>query len=260
MSHLKVTLVQTELVWEDPAANRKHFDDVLAPLAGTTHVVVLPEMFSTGFTMAGSRLAEPMSGPSVDWMRGRAAQLNAHVTGSLIIGEAGKVFNRLVWATPQGTLYTYDKRHLFRMSGEHEVYAAGDKLLTVSVGPWRIRPFICYDLRFPIWTRNCDRAYDVALFVANWPAPRATHWAALLKARAIENQVYVAGVNRVGRDGNGHAYAGDSMILDPQGQVVFQARDKTVVHTGGLDRTALEEYRQAFPAWRDADAWPLAPA
>ena len=259
MSNLNVTLVQTELVWEDPAANRAHFDDVLAPLAGTTQVVVLPEMFSTGFTMAGPRLAEPMNGPSVDWMRGQAARLNAHVAGSLIIGEAGKVYNRLVWATPEGTLYTYDKRHLFRMSGEHEVYAAGETLLTVPVGAWRIRPFICYDLRFPIWTRNCGQAYDLGLFVANWPAPRAGHWKALLTARAIENQAYVVGVNRVGRDGNGHAYAGDSMVLDPQGQAVFQARDNAVVQAVDLDRTALEEYRQTFPAWRDADAWPLLP-
>jgi len=147
MSHLKLTLVQTELAWEDPAANRAHFDDLLAPLAGTTHIVVLPEMFSTGFTMAGPRLAEPMNGPSVDWMRGQAGRLNAHLAGSLIIGEGGKVYNRLVWATPEGTLYTYDKRHLFRMSGEHEVYAAGETLLTVPVGAWRIRPFVCYDLR-----------------------------------------------------------------------------------------------------------------
>ena len=259
MSHLKVTLVQTELVWEDPTANRTHFDGLLTPLVGATDIVVLPEMFTTGFTMAGARLAEAMDGPSVDWLRSKAAHLKAHIAGSLIIGAAEKVYNRLVWATPEGAVYSYDKRHLFRMSGEHRHYDAGETLLTVPVGAWRIRPFICYDLRFPVWTRNCDQAYDVALFVANWPAPRAAHWAALLKARAIENQVYVAGVNRVGRDGNGHAYAGDSMVLDPQGQVVFGAQDQSVVHTVDLDQKALEEYRQAFPAWRDADAWPLSP-
>jgi omega-amidase len=256
MPHLKVALVQTELVWEDPAANRTRFDERLAAVDGAPDLVVLPEMFTTGFTMAGPRLAEPMVGPSVEWLRNKAAHLKAHLTGSLIISEAGQVYNRLLWATPGGELYRYDKRHLFRMSGEHRVYGAGRRHLTVTVGAWRVRPFICYDLRFPVWTRNVAQAYDVALFVANWPAARSAHWAALLKARAIENQAYVVGVNRVGRDGNDLAYSGDSMVLDPLGEVAFHAQDGATVQTVALDRAALEDYRQSFPAWRDADTGP----
>jgi omega-amidase len=258
MPYLKVALVQTELVWEDPAANRTRFDQHLAAMEDAPDLVVLPEMFTTGFTMAGAQLAETMDGPSVEWLRNKAVRLKVHLTGSLIIEEDGAVYNRLLWATPQGELHIYDKRHLFRMSGEHDVYSAGRRLLTVTIGSWRVRPFICYDLRFPVWTRNVEQAYDVALFVANWPAARATHWKTLLKARAVENQVYVIGVNRVGRDGNGHVYAGDSMLLDPLGETRFHAADRERAHVVDLDRALLEEYRLQFPAWRDADAWSLA--
>ena len=254
MSHLKVTLVQANLAWEDPVTNRAHFDHLLASAKGDTDLVVLPEMFTTGFTMAGDKWAESMDDPSVSWLRNKAAELKSDVAGSLIIREGEQLYNRLVWATAGGLLYFYDKRHLFRMSGEHKIYAAGTDPLTVTIGTWRIRPFICYDLRFPIWSRNIGNGYDVALFVANWPAARAAHWTALLTARAIENQAYIIGINRVGLDGNGHAYSGDSMALDPQGQVIFHARDQEVVHTVDLDASAQEAYRQSFPAWRDADS------
>lgn len=254
MSHLKVTLVQAILAWEDPVTNRAHFDHLLASAKGATDLVVLPEMFTTGFTMAGDKWAESMDDPSVSWLRNKAAELKSDVAGSLIIREGEQLYNRLVWATAGGLLYFYDKRHLFRMSGEHKIYAAGTDPLTVTIGTWRIRPFICYDLRFPIWSRNIGNGYDVALFVANWPAARAAHWTALLTARAIENQAYIIGINRVGLDGNGHAYSGDSMALDPQGQVIFHARDQEVVHTVDLDASAQEAYRQSFPAWRDADS------
>lgn len=254
MSHLKVTLVQANLAWEDPVTNRAHFDHLLASAKGATDLVVLPEMFTTGFTMAGDKWAESMDDPSVSWLRNKAAELKSDVAGSLIIREGEQLYNRLVWATAGGLLYFYDKRHLFRMSGEHKIYAAGTDPLTVTIGTWRIRPFICYDLRFPIWSRNIGNGYDVALFVANWPAARAAHWTALLTARAIENQAYIIGINRVGLDGNGHAYSGDSMALDPQGQVIFHARDQEVVHTVDLDASAQEAYRQSFPAWRDADS------
>lgn len=256
MSHLKIALVQADLAWEDPDANRAYFDTILAAAQGTTDLVVLPEMFTTGFTMAGDKCAESMDGPSVCWLRDKAAELKSDVAGSLIIREDGQLYNRLVWATAGGRLYFYDKRHLFRMSGEHRVYGAGHTQVTVTIGAWRIRPFICYDLRFPIWTRNLENAYDVALFVANWPAARAAHWMALLTARAIENQTYVIGVNRVGRDGNGHAYDGDTMALDPQGAVLFHARAKEVVHTVDLDAASQETYRKSFPAWRDAEPSP----
>ena len=254
MSHLKVTLVQANLAWEDPAANRAYFDQRLSAIRATTDLVVLPEMFTTGFTMNGAPLAESMEGVSVHWLRRKAVDWQADVAGSLIIREGGQHYNRLVWATPGGQLFFYDKRHLFRMSGEHKVYAAGNDPLTVTIGGWRVRPFICYDLRFPIWSRNLGNGYDVALFVANWPAARAAHWTALLTARAIENQAYVIGVNRVGLDGNGHGYSGDSMAVDPQGQVIFHARDQEVVYTVALDAAAQDAYRQSFPAWRDADS------
>lgn len=254
MSHLRVTLVQANLAWEDPVTNRNHFDHLMGSVQGATDLVVLPEMFTTGFTMAGDKWAESMDGPSVRWLRKKAVDLQSDVAGSLIIRQGGRLYNRLVWANAAGQIYFYDKRHLFRMSGEHRVYSAGDKPLTVNIGTWRIRPFICYDLRFPIWTRNLDNAYDVALFVANWPAARAAHWTALLKARAIENQVYVIGVNRVGPDGNGHAYNGETMALDPQGQILYHAQNREAVHTVDLDAAAQEDYRQRFPAWRDADS------
>ena len=257
MSHLTITLVQADLSWEEPAANRDYFDRVLTSVAGTTDLVILPEMFATGFTMAGDEVAETMDGESVAWLKKKAAALKAHLAGSLVIRANGQIYNRLVWATPEGELSHYDKRHLFRMSGEHKVYAAGAKRLTVSIGPWRICPFICYDLRFPVWTRNVENGYDVAVFVANWPAARAAHWKALLPARAIENQAYVLGVNRIGHDGNGHAYAGDTLAIDFQGRVLFDARDRALAHTLTLDRDALETYRRNFPAWRDADAWAL---
>ncbi len=257
MSHLKITLVQADLAWEDPRTNRTRFDRALAGIAGTTDLVVLPEMFTTGFTMAGDDVAEAMEGSSVAWMKRTASGLAAHVAGSLVIRENGNVYNRLVWASPEGHIYTYDKRHLFRMSGEHKVYAAGTTSLTVSIGEWRVRPFICYDLRFPVWTRNVARRYDVAIFVANWPAARAAHWAALLKARAIENQAYVLGVNRVGRDGNGQTYAGDSLAVDYQGAVIYHAGDREAVHTLTIDGAGLETYRRNFPAWRDADTWSM---
>lgn len=257
MSHLKITLVQADLAWEDPRTNRTRLDHALAEVGGTTDLVVLPEMFTTGFTMAGDDVAETMEGPSVAWMKRTSAGLAAHVAGSLVIREDGHVYNRLVWASPEGHIYTYDKRHLFRMSGEHKVYAAGTTPLTVSIGEWRVRPFICYDLRFPVWTRNVASCYDVAIFVANWPAPRAAHWAALLKARAIENQAYVLGVNRVGRDGNGQIYAGDSMAVDYQGEVIFHAGDCEAVQTLALDGAGINTYRQNFPAWRDADTWSM---
>ncbi len=257
MSHLKITMVQAKLAWEDPVANRDYFNRALASLDGSTDLVILPEMFSTGFTMAGNDVAETMDGASVAWLKKKAAALKAHLTGSLVIREDGKVYNRLVWTTPDGELSCYDKRHLFRMSGEHKVYGAGRKHLTVSIGSWRICPFICYDLRFPVWTRNFGNCYDVAIFVANWPAARAAHWRALLMARAIENQAYVIGVNRVGRDGNGHAYTGDTMALDFQGKILFDAHDRELAHTVSLEADALETYRRDFPAWRDADVWTL---
>ena len=253
MPDLTVTLVQSELVWEDSAANLAALGGQLSSGAMDTDLIVLPEMFASGFSMNPAPIAQRMDGPAVAWMSAVAAEQNAAVAGSLIIAEGGKYYNRLIWAAPDGGLATYDKRHRFRMAGEHDVYAAGDRLLTVNWRGWRIRPFICYDLRFPLWTRNLGNAYDVALFVANWPERRAPHWRQLLVARAIENQCYVVGVNRVGTDGNGVFYSGDSAVIAPEGEVLFESRIDAGCHTHVLSRHRLDAYRKSFPAWMDAD-------
>ena len=252
MPDLTLTLVHSELVWEHRKANLDRFEARLQPLAGTTDLVILPEMFSTGFTMNAGPLAETLPGPTLGWMQRQARQLNTVITGSVIIREDGRLFNRLLWVNADGSFEVYDKRHLFRMSGEHEVYAAGRELLTVTLNGWRVRPFICYDLRFPSWCRNRARDYDLAVFVANWPAARADHWRTLLRARAIENQCYVVGVNRVGTDGNGLAYRGDSAIIGPRGTLRYQGDDREEVFTATLARDDMERYREAFPAWKDA--------
>jgi omega-amidase len=253
MQDLTVTIVQSELVWEDPAANLELFGRQLAGLAGKTDLVVLPEMFSTGFSMTPQPVARTMDSAAVRWLQETAAALDAHLVGSLMIVEGGCYFNRLMWASPTGELHTCDKRHLFRMLGEDKVYTGGQTLLTVTVRGWKIRPFVCYDLRFPAWSRNLDNAYDVSIFVANWPAKRAEHWKALLKARAIENLSYAIGVNRVGTDGNGLAYSGDSTVIDPVGNTLFTIHHEPAVRTVTLSREILENWRRDFPAWMDAD-------
>lgn len=255
-AHLRVTLVQAELAWQDPAANRGNLAGCFRGLAGHTDLVVLPEMFSTGFSMDAEAFAEDMDGPTVGWMREEAAACGCVVTGSLIVRDQGRYFNRLVWARPDGTLEHYDKRHLFRMAEEHRHYTAGTRRLVVEWKSWRICPLVCYDLRFPVWSRGRND-YDLLLYVANWPERRAAAWAALLRARAIENQSYVVGVNRVGRDGNGATYAGDSVALDFLGQPLSSEGAGRRVETVVLDRESLEAWRRSFPAHLDADAFEL---
>lgn len=253
MQDLKIALIQSELIWEDHQANLQRFHETIDRVQAGIHLIVLPEMFSTGFSMNPARLAQRMDGSTVAWMKARSRETLADITGSLIIEEKGHFFNRLIWAKPDGSLGWYDKKHLFRFAGEEKVYTPGNGHLLVTCHGWRIRPFICYDLRFPIWTRNLDNAYDAAIFVANWPERRAPHWNALLKARAIENQCYVAGVNRVGVDGNGHRYNGDTCIIDPLGQVVSHVNHKESIVTGIFSAATVQGYRKEFPAWMDAD-------
>ena len=254
---LRLALLQTELVWHDPAANRAHFEQLLARV-GETDLVILPEMFTTGFSMESAALAEPADGPTAVWLREQARRIGAVVTGSLIVqDEDGRHRNRLLWATPEGELLHYDKRHLFRMAGEHEHYAPGEQRLVLTLKGWRIRPLICYDLRFPVWSRAQDDT-DLLLYVANWPAPRRGHWNRLLPARAIENLCYVAAVNRIGSDGNGHPYAGDSQVLDFQGEPLVEAGAVAGIFHMTLSATALTAYRERFPAQRDADVFHLA--
>jgi len=253
MQNIAITIIQSDLDWEAIEANLGRFDAQIDALDTDTDLIVLPEMFSTGFSMNAGELAEEMDGRAITWMRNKSVEKKAVITGSVMVRDQGRFFNRLVWAQPDGLMATYDKKHLFRYAGEEKIYTAGQRLLTVTLKGWRIRPFICYDLRFPIWTRNLNCGYDFAIFVANWPAKRAPHWRALLKARAIENQSYVVAVNRVGLDGNGFEYHGHSAVIDPTGEVLFEKAQDTFTATFNLSPDVLTRYREKFPAWMDAD-------
>ena len=253
MRDLKITLIQTELVWEDIESNLAGFDAKIDAIKDDTHLIVLPEMFTTGFSMNAADLAQDMNGSSIAWVQDKSRQKNVDIVGSVIVKADNKFFNRLLWAKPDGKIFTYDKRHLFRMAGEEKVYSAGHENITVDFLGWKIRPFICYDLRFPVWTRNIANQYDAAIFIANWPERRSWHWKLLLQARAIENQCYVIGVNRVGTDGNDHPYSGDSSIFDPWGNILFQKRNQACTHTAELSYDELQKSRESFPVWMDAD-------
>lgn len=253
---LQLALIQTSLVWQDAGANREHFARLLEQ-ARDADLIVLPEMFSTGFSMDSAALAEPEDGPTTQWLRRQAQDLGAVVCGSLIIQAAdGSYRNRLLWARPDGSLAHYDKRHLFRMAGEHKHYSAGEQRVVLEVKGWRVRPLICYDLRFPVWSRDAGGT-DLLLYTANWPAARRHHWNRLLPARAIENLCYVAAVNRVGEDGKGHAYSGDSQVLDFQGGSLLAAEAADGVFRVTLKAIELAAYRQRFPAYLDADEFCL---
>ncbi|WP_101675046.1 amidohydrolase [Alloalcanivorax mobilis] len=254
-SDLKLALVQTSLYWEQRDANLAHLEQRLEQCQGA-HLIVLPEMFTTGFSMTPAGVAEPADGPTLAWLRTQAARLQTVITGSVMVRtDGGGYRNRLFWVGGDQHAH-YDKRHLFRMAGEHQRYQAGERALTVTLNGWRVRPLICYDLRFPVWSRDA-RNTDLLLYVANWPAPRRLHWNRLLAARAIENQCYVAAVNRIGEDGNGHPYSGDSRALDFNGEVLADAGDRDQVMHVTLNQAALADYREAFPAWQDADRFTL---
>lgn len=253
MQDLTISIIQSDLVWENIAANLAEFDRKIDAIQEETHLVVLPEMFTTGFSMNPHKLAQDMNDSAVRWLRQKSAQKHADIVGSIIIKDNGLFFNRLLWAKPDGRLVTYDKRHLFRMLGEEKIYSAGAKTLTVELHGWKVRPFICYDLRFPAWTRNISNSFDLSIFIANWPEKRSMHWKTLLLARAIENQCYVVGVNRVGTDGNGLTYSGDSAIIDPAGNILFQKAQAVCTHTLEISYSELQAYRKSFPAWMDAD-------
>jgi len=271
---LRVALVQGDTRWHDPAGNRAYYGGLIAPLAGRTDLVVLPETFTSGFSNEALANAEDMQGPTVAWIIEQARALDAAVCGSVQLRIEGKqaesegilpgVYNRLLFATPDGALVHYDKRHLFRMAKEHERYAAGERRVFVDWRGWRIFLQVCYDLRFPVYIRNRFDAmrpgafdYDLALFVANWPAPRAYAWKTLLRARAIENLAGVIGVNRVGRDGNGLDYAGDSAALDPLGQPLVEGDAEVRVLEATFSAEQLRGHRERFPAQLDADDFQL---
>ncbi len=263
MRDLSVALVQAATVWHDARANRELYGTQVLGLAGRADLIVLPETFLSGFSNDAVERAEAMDGTNVQWMRELARDVGAVVTGSLVIRTGQGVFNRLIWARPDGTLAHYDKRHLFRMADEHQRYAAGSERLIVEIAGWRVCPLVCYDLRFPAFIRNrFDQAeqrldYDMVLFVANWPSPRRHAWRMLLRARAIENLAYCVGVNRVGTDGNQLHYAGDSVALDFLGEVLVELGSEPGVVTARLSAEKLAAHRARFPAWLDADEFEL---
>ena len=274
MSALTITIIQTDLTWEDKAANLSMLEKKILGIQGRAEVVVLPEMFSTGFSMNPYELAETMDGETIKWMKRIAADKNIILTGSLIIandnqGESSdgspdghQYFNRLIWMLPNGQYGIYDKRHRFAFAGEDEHYIAGTKRLIASVKGWRVNLQVCYDLRFPVWSRQAPSnesenvegpEYDLLVYVANWPERRSHAWKTLLQARAIENQAFVVGVNRVGNDGNQVHHAGDSMVVDPLGEVLYHKHEEEDIFTITLDKSHLDSVRARFPFWKDAD-------
>jgi predicted amidohydrolase len=260
---LRISLVQGATRWHDLAGNRDYYGALVAPLAGQSDLVVLPETFTSGFSNEAIHQAETMDGETVAWLRAQARALDAAITGSVQLRDGAKVYNRLLFATPDGQVRHYDKRHLFRYAREHERYAAGGDRIVVEWRGWRICPLVCYDLRFPVFVRNrYDRAaarfdYDLLLFVANWPSARRYAWSTLLRARAIENLSYCAGLNRVGIDGNDLHYSGDSAVLDFLGQPLAELGAQEQVVTVRLDAALLAAHRERFPAWMDADTFEL---
>ncbi|PHI19498.1 amidohydrolase [Lewinellaceae bacterium SD302] len=257
MDNLRITLLQSYLDWQDSYANLDRFTQLMEPLAGKTDLIILPEMFTTGFAMQPEPLAETTEGPSLKWMKTMARQLDAVVTGSIIAEEAEQYYNRLYWVEPNGRVLYYDKRHLFGMAGEDDHYAAGEERLVVDYQDWRICPLICYDLRFPVWSRNTEEI-DLIIYVANWPESRANDWCTLTTARAIENQCYVAAVNRIGEDGNGFRYRGDSSLIDPgPRRVICRVAGVEATPTLSISKPDLLALRTKLPFLADRDGFSL---
>jgi omega-amidase len=285
MNNLTVTIIQPDLRWEDKKANLELLAKKIDSIQPKTEVIILPEMFSTGFSMNPELLAETMDGPTIEWMKKIAAEKKIILTGSIIVeepafitgtGGAGerKFFNRLLWILPNGDVGYYDKRHLFAYGSEDSHYTAGNRRLIASVKGWKINLQVCYDLRFPVWARQspfpasavpdakltggrAQPEYDLLIYVANWPQRRIHAWRTLLQARAIENQCFVAGANRVGNDGNGIYYSGSSMIVDPLGEILYEKENQEDIFTYTLEREKLSEVREKFPFWKDADSFKL---
>ena len=281
MQDLSVTLIQTNLFWENSTANLANLEEKIAQISLPTDLIILPEMFTTGFTMNAKAMAEPMNFTTFKWMKQQAKRTQAVITGSFIVKEDNQFFNRLLWMRPDGSFETYDKRHLFRMGEEEKTFTAGTKRLIVELKGWRICPLICYDLRFPVWSRNSYKEkkdidsenlttqtsnlkpqtsnlnYDLLIYVANWPQVRSQVWDTLLQARAIENQSYCVGVNRVGKDGMDLDYTGNSTVIDFKGNQIFYQKDLEIVHNQILNKKELEDFRNKFPAYLDADEFEI---
>ncbi|MBP7269021.1 MAG: amidohydrolase [Bacteroidia bacterium] len=256
---LRIALLQADLRWEDPTANRDLLSGMIDDIRERPDLIVLPEMFSTGFSMRADELAQTMDGPDLRWMQGVAERTGSTLTGSLIVEENGRYFNRLLWMSPNGLLGLYDKRHLFRLAHEQDTYTAGTTRPVFRINDFRVAPLICYDLRFPVWSRrSASYDYDVLLYVANWPEKRGHAWRSLLPARAIENQSYVAAVNRVGTDGQGMDHRGDSVVLDFRGETISTVEpDSASVLEATLELDPLVRFREQFAFWQDADRFRL---
>jgi len=252
---MRITLLQTNLYWEDPVANRKMFSAKFANLIGKTDLVVIPEMFTTGFSMRSRELAETMDGgPTIAWLRKEAEKIGAVITGSMIIQKEDQFFNRLLWVTPTGEVTHYDKKHLFTLAGEHEYFAPGTERVLIEYMGWKICPLICYDLRFPEWARNKEN-YDLLIYVASWPDRRRAAWQTLLKARAIENQCYTIGVNRVGKDGSELSYAGDSTLIDFAGKPLLAVEKIEGEFTVEISLDERQDFISKLPFLADQDGF-----
>ena len=257
---LSITLIQSSLQWENTDANLAMFQEKIESLHKKSHIILLPEMFNTGFTTQSVHLAETMDGKTVEWMKTMAIKKKAIISGSVMIKEDNKIFNRLIWMLPNGEYYTYDKRHLFSYADEDQLFSPGQKRLIASVNGWKLNLQICYDLRFPVWARQSygvEPEYDVLVYVANWPDKRNHAWKSLLVARAIENQCYVIGVNIIGTYINGQEYSGHSMVIDPLGEILYNKADKEDIYTFTLDKANLNHDRNRFPFLLDGDNFTL---
>lgn len=285
MNNLKITIIQSNLYWENRNENLKMFSQKIAAIKEQTDLIVLPEMFTTGFSMKPEELFDTMDGETIQWMKQEAAKKKCVITGSFICEENGSYYNRLIWMKSDGSYEKYDKRHLFRMAEEDKHYSAGEKKMIVELNGWKICPLICYDLRFPVWSRNKNiplqphnlshpttstgsvqaskgnnYEYDLLIYVANWPERRAHPWKTLLLARAIENQCYVVGLNRVGEDGNQIAYSGDSVVINAKGEIISTTKaNEETIETIEINFNELTEFRKQFPVFLDADEFNLTP-
>lgn len=254
MQNLRVSLIQSNIIWEKIDENLAHFSQKINQVKGHTDLIILPEMFSTGFSMNPANVAEPMTGKTMNWLTQQAKDANAVVTGSFIAVEQGAYYNRLIWMQPDGEYFIYNKKHLFTLAKEHESYTAGSERLIVTWKGWKICPLICYDLRFPIWSRN-DVGYDLLIYMASWPTPRINAWSTLLEGRAIENQVYTLGVNRVGEDENQLKYSGGSAVVDYTGKTIYSAFDQETILTAALDFEKQQTFRKKLNFLADQDAF-----
>ena len=253
---MKVSLIQAPLVWENPVANRNHFEHIINSISQDVDLIVLPEMFTSGFTMNPTAVAETMQGETITWLQALAKARNCAITGSMVIAANGNFYNRMVFVFPSGEIQYYDKRHLFTLAGEDKVYTAGNQKVVIDYLGWRICPLICYDLRFPAFSRNSDD-YDLLIYVASWPKIRTNAWDSLLKARAIENMSYAIGVNRIGTDANGYEYIGHTQIVDFLGNTVIEPQESEGCFSAKLEKETMHETRQKLGFLNDQDVFKM---